>query len=270
MKIAVCLSGQPRVFEYALPSILDFFSGDHEFDFFCHTWNYNTYKRLKPDKVVAPGEHPIIWTGDEPVDEQYLRDLFAKLNPKKFEINGPEVLPNANRTAWDSLFYSLMYANFLKKAYEIEHNFRYDFVIRTRYDIVYYPNTQFVLTPNANKDNYLDIFHLHCGRMAFEYDRVNASDVFFYGSSLAMDAMSDVYRRIVIKSKERRLDDYECLGPGTGITDYGDERNIKSISTLGEICETVYRPEIIPADPRVDFGKIQAYNASFYKTKTDD
>jgi hypothetical protein len=264
MKIAVCLSGQPRVLEYALPSIQDFFSGNYEFDFFCHAWNYNTYKRLNTNAGV--GEQPVYWTGDEPVDVKHLEQLLLKLNPKKYAIQGPEVLDN-RRFGWDSLFFSLMYANYLKKSYEIENDFRYDFVVRTRYDITYFPKRRFQLTALANKDNYHDIYHLHCNRMSYEYNRINASDTVFYGSSLAMDFMSDVYRDINAKSKLRRLDDNECLGPGTSISDFGDDRNMRAVSIIGEIYEAVYRPEVAPANPMTDFDNIRKFNDTFYQMK---
>ena len=84
MKIAVCLSGQPRVIEYAIPSILNFFSGEYEFDFFCHSWNYNTYKRKRDNPGI--GEFPIWWEDDEEVDIAQLEQSLLRFNPKKYSI----------------------------------------------------------------------------------------------------------------------------------------------------------------------------------------
>jgi len=264
MKIAVCLSGQPRTIEYVIPSLLDFFSGDHEFDFFCHTWNYNTYKHKKENPI--PEEHPVYWSTDETVDVVTLEKILERLNPKKAVIHSIAAL-GKRRFSWDSLFYSMMYANHLKKSYEIENNFRYDFVVKSRYDICFLPSTKFKLPIGQSKDNYLDVYTSHAARMSFEYDRINTSDTVFYGSSLAMDLLSDSYRVVSKKlhTPSRRYDDFECLGPGTRLSDFMESKNMRIISCLGDNCEAVYRPEMIPANPLVEFDRINQYNQSFYK-----
>lgn len=267
MKIAVCLSGQPRTIEYAMPSILNFFSGEHQYDFFCHAWNYNTYKRLKNNPKI--GEQPVTWSDDEPVDVVHLTNILMKLSPKKYMIQGVDVL-DIPRFGWDSLFYSMMCANYLKKEYEVENNFRYDFVVKTRYDSIYPPNDKFKLTPPANKNNYLDIYHLVAARMEVEYYRYNASDTLFYGSSLAMDIVCDVYREFKLKSKVKLFDDYYHLGPGTSISEYAEDKNIRSIDIMGEFFETVYRPEMIPADPLMEYDYIAAYHRKFYEVLKND
>jgi hypothetical protein len=263
MRIAVCLSGQPRVIESIIPSLLHFFSGEHEYDFFCHAWDYNTYKRLK--KTPVSGEWPVEWGQDEQVDVDELTHILSRLNPKKCVVDSKNVLSN-HRFAWDSLFYSIMYANHLKKQYEIENNFRYDFVVRSRYDIVFHPSLKFILTAAANTDNYLDIYFTNTNRMDYEYNRINASDTVFYGSSMAMDIISDVHRDIYYKLLQKRLDDWECLGPGTSLSDYAEDRNLRLISLpAGEVYETVYREEMAPLDPITNWDKIKQYNDSFYK-----
>lgn len=268
MKIAVCLSGQPRVIEHAIPSILSFFSGEHEFDFFCHSWNYNTYKKLQHNP--EPNTQPVYWTGDEPVDEVELTTQIQRLNPKKYSIQGVNIIKNY-RFPWDSLFYSMMYANYLKKEYEIEMGFRYDFVVKSRYDIIFDPNTKFKLDSNADKNNYLDVFNPYISRMSFEYMRINASDDMFYGSSMAMDFVCDIYRYLLYKAKAETMDDRECLGPGTAMSSFGDEHNIKFHSIVEGLNRTVYRHEMVPADPLTSYTDICNYNGKFYQViKKDD
>lgn len=268
MKIAVCLSGQPRVIEHTIPSILSFFSGEAEFDFFCHTWNYNTYKRLQPNP--EPNTEPVYWTGDEAVNESVLAHIIHRLNPKKYCIQGVDVIKNY-RFPWDSLFYSMMYANFLKKEYEVEMGFRYDFVVKTRYDIIFEPNSNFKLDFRADKNNYLDIFHPYVSRRDFEYLRIDASDDIFYGSSLAMDLICDVYRKIYEKAKAEKKDDRECLGPGAIIANFGSEHNIQCHTISTGMNKTVYRPEMAPADPVNSYVDICNYNNKFYQVvKKDD
>ncbi len=267
MKIAVCLSGQPRVAEYVIPSILNYFSGEHEYDFFCHSWDYNNYKR----KIDNPGNnpYPVWWEDEEPVDPEYVKQCLSKLSPKACVIDSKQVLqpPDNRRYAWDSLTYSMMYANHLKKQYEVQNNFRYDFVIKTRYDIVYYPNDKFKLSINAHKQNYHDIFTCHAGRMPVEFNRINASDVVFYGSSLVMDMITDLYRIAITRGRNSNFDDYECLGPGTLLSHYGDNRNIKF--QRSEIYNTVYRKEMIPLDPLTNFERINNFNQSLYVVQKD-
>ena len=163
MKIAICLSGQPRTIDYSAPNILQYFSGEHEYDFFCHAWNYNTYKRKKSNP--APGEHPVYWDEDTLVDTAWIEEKINSYKPKKFAVESVHALNpllarltgHRMRFPWDSLTYSIMCANNLKKQYEIENNFRYDFVVRSRYDMIFNPNTRFALNGYADKNNHLDI-----------------------------------------------------------------------------------------------------------------
>jgi hypothetical protein len=261
MRIAVCLSGQPRVIDYAAQSILNFFSGEHQYDFFCHTWDYNSYKRKKENPEI--GEFPVWWEKDVKVDVEQLKNSLALFNPKKYIIHDAHVL--GKRFIWDSLMYSLMYANNLKKQYEIENNFRYDFVVKSRYDTIFSPDRKFVLNKRADKDNYLDSFCIHDARMTYEYNRVNTSDNVFYGTSLGMDMICDVYRHIYIKMKNIRLDDFEYLGPGSYISDYAEGRNLRLIAAASELFETVYRKEMIPQDPVANFPAFREFNQSMYR-----
>ena len=73
MKIAVCLSGQTRTFDYCKESILEFFN---DCDFFCHTYDYNSYHEANV-KPINDG-----W--DKDIQDFY--DIIAKGQKKKVEI----------------------------------------------------------------------------------------------------------------------------------------------------------------------------------------
>ena len=264
MRIAVCLSGQPRVIEYTAAYIKKFFSGEHEYDFFCQSWDYNSYKRKAIDP--KPGEQPVWWDDDRPVDHEWLKNQLTSFQPKKYVIQSLQPNRPCNRFQWDSMFYAAMTANNLKKQYEVENNFRYDFVIKTRYDIIF-RDQQFKFDPSARPDNYLDIFVTHQSRMDYEYNRVNVSDAIFYGSSTAMDLISDVHRELSRKDQLKRDDDHVCIGPGTAMSDLAEERNMRLIVSF-ENLETVYRLEVIPLDPVLDFQEILDFNNSFYRIIT--
>jgi len=260
MRIAICLSGQPRTIDYSAPNILQYFSGDHDYDFFCHSWDYNTYKRKKPNP--EPDEHPVYWDGDESVDVNWLTEKINLYKPKKFTIESVGTFNN-RRFPWDSLSYSMMCANNLKKQYEIENNFRYDFVVRSRYDIIFDPTYRFTINDYANRDNHLDIFCTNEARMDFEFSRINVSDEFFYGSSTAMDMLSDLYRRLTKNSISTRGDDWEWIGPGASMSDYAEDRNLRL--RVIYLPTTVFRPEVVNLNPLTDYGQIANYSISFYK-----
>jgi hypothetical protein len=262
MKIAVCLSGQPRTIDVAAPSILKYFSGDYECDFFCHVWDYNTYKRKKSN--APPGEQPVYWEGDIKVDVDWLDQKVNLFNPKKYTIDSAEAIGAG--FSWASLTYSMMMANHLKKQYEIENNFRYDCVVKSRYDLIFDPRQNFGEEARRhilNQHRYLDIVCLHSSRMSFEYDRVNASDTLLYGSSTAMDLLSELYRKI--QKHLVRQDDFDIIGPGGNISDHAETRNLRMINN--HIQTTVFRPEVSDIDPlTVDgYQQISDYSNTFYK-----
>lgn len=267
MKIAVCLSGQPRTVSYAIGSILHHYSGEnYSFDFFCHSWNYNTYKRKLEDGKLDFLGQPVFWEADELVDEKELLNTLLKFNPQKIKIHSKSIL--AGMWPWKSLFYSATYANMLKKQYEVENNFRYDLVIKMRYDIIFDPRFKFMPHPWACQDNYQDIFVDHAARMAFEYNCLNLSDTVFYGSSLAMDNFFTLYKYLIEKNQNRRDDDLECLGPGTLMFEYGSKLGIRFCTPDTKnknICQTVFRKEVIDKDPIHQFQEIREFNNSLYR-----
>jgi len=249
MKIAICLSGQPRSVKYAAPSIINYFSGNYQVDYFCHSWNYNTWK-YKTDRIC--------WDDDEIIDDSELRKNLSIFNSPKVLIHSKNQISNCGH--WESLFYSIMMVNNLKKQFEIENNFRYDLVIRARYDAIYNPGTKFI-SPEIVDD--LDIYTMHFERMNIEYNRRNVSDVFFFGTSYGMDILCDAYRYLLIKNKQKRLDDYDTLGPGVIIGDYCDRHNLLVRGYSGQ--EIIYRKEMMPLDPIKNFDTILENHMGYYR-----
>jgi hypothetical protein len=249
MRIALCLSGQPRTLKYAAPSILNFFSDTHTYDYFCHAWDYNNYKK-KSDGIS--------WTPNELIDKDELTNDLAIFNPKSIQIHGKCDLPRTYNY-WSSLFYSAWCANHLKKKYEIENDFRYDLVIKLRYDLVFNPGRRFKL--NHPLENDLEIYCMHHERMPYEYMRPNFSDIIYYGSSRAMDGLSDVYK--FLNSNRFRMDNYEGLGPGTWLTKYSQSINLRS-TTVTTLEETIYRDDSIPAHYQDDYAIIADFHRAVY------
>jgi len=138
MKVAICLSGQPRDIEKTLDNIKNNWLNYNQLDFFIHTW------KGKKDNIYRP---------DTPMDicKNDLNIILEKLDPKSFLIEEPKKFDKKYRDSMNwpcyhstknpnpsqniqSMFYSIFQANRLKKQYEEDHNFIYDCVIRCRFD----------------------------------------------------------------------------------------------------------------------------------------
>ena len=117
-KIAICLSGQLRTGILAHNVFRRFFGSLGNYDVFYHTWT------LKRDT------------------SRQVQELY---NPVRFMEEPPLDVHEVG--SFGSMLYSIMQANELKKQYEIENNFRYDLVIKTRFDLIYHEHARFPLTP---------------------------------------------------------------------------------------------------------------------------
>ncbi len=260
MKIAVCLSGQFRTGEYALPSLLNFFQG-HDCDYFCHSWQDNNMRVATPDRF-----RKILDTVDTQFTKDYIESTLQRiLNPKKIVIekNSRKSAPHVG--PWSELFYSLMMANWLKKEYEAENNFKYDLVVKTRYDFVYTPNAIFNPTSYLQHEpltDYLEIFTNGLNRMNMEYSRINVSDTFFYGNTIAMDIICDIYRYLQYRNLDVSMYDFDSPGPGCLLFEFATKHNIR-ISSAG-MQEVIYRHAGIGLDVVKDYHKLSELNREMY------
>ncbi len=256
MKIAICLSGQPRSIEFAAASILDHFKDGrdgHTYDFFCHVWDFNTWKL-----------QDISWTEPESVDHSWLEIQLQKFNPKSFIIGsaGDADKSHPGRfIPYHSLLYSTMMSNYLKRKYEFENKFKYDCVFKVRYDSVFVPG-YYPDLPRTMPERTL--YFPHLGRMDLEYRRFNSSDCLYYGDNWGMDIASDLFRHFEIISNFKE-DDCEKLGPGTTMTRYLQSMHFHLIKAT-DLPEIIYRKESLGLNPldSVEFGSIQSMHRSFY------
>lgn len=254
MKIAICLSGQPRSIEFTYKSILNYFTGDYEVDYFCHVWDYNTWKL-----------QTLKFSDIEKIDRNWLEIQLKNFNPKAYIIGSANDLNRAGGryVYYGSLTYSYMLANHLKKIYELENNFRYDFVVKARFDSIFDPSLKFV---PVNDQDQRKIYVPHLGRIPYEYNRLNASDCLFYGDSWGMDILSDMFRHIKHKQKQINVeDDPDLIGPGSTAFTYLSSFNTRVAATPGNFPEIFYRKEALGLDSIEDFDKIAKIHASFYQ-----
>ena len=183
MKIALCLSGRNKHAAKAFSNVYKNIIKDRDVDVFMHYWDESSEWNDNCLNIYKPVKHSSNVMFSETVVDDYLpvcnRDPGAKL----FNLF--------------CMFYSMYSANFLKRQYELEKAFRYDVVIRSRFDYdintrlnfdsfdgskLYAPNDW---TPNNRPDYILN-------------------DQFGYSSSMIMDLYTSVFtqwdQRVITQS----------------------------------------------------------------------
>lgn len=167
MKIALCLSGQPRAlqegFAYHSRNLIE----EYEVDVFVHSWNSDLNGRVL--RIYKPVKHKF----EDP--------KFGEEHDIKYKYTDEENLwPPRNAL---SAFYSIYQANELKRQHENENGFFYDWVIRSRFD--YAINTMISFKELDNNKLYVP------GRR----DQLMC-DQFGFSSSANMDKYADTYNHI--------------------------------------------------------------------------
>ena len=197
--IAVCLSGQSRTWRTAKENILNFFDVKLEtgrnmrvnVDYFIHTWDINSY-RDKKEPRWQNHDYPIV----NPTEKD---DIYNTFSPKMMEYEHYD--PQVFLHAWESMFYSFMKSVTLKRRYEMEKDFVYDMVIKSRFDINY-------LQEGVNRYGMpINRFYVHkiepfiaygssqnIAKFPLEFNYNNFDDVFFYSDSPTMDIIGQLYR----------------------------------------------------------------------------
>jgi len=169
MKIALCLSGQPRCvkqgYEYHKKNLLD----HYDVDVFCHVWDTNGVEDISLYNPTALM-----------IEKSLTNDLskYTRVPPPQpnWKVKDPA------RAAWN-LTYSLMKANELRQA----STTKYDWVIRSRYDFALN-----VVIPFAELDS-TKLYIPNC-RMTPQRDFGN--DQFAFSSPENMDKYADCFNQI--------------------------------------------------------------------------
>lgn len=162
MKIALCLSGQPRFVKEVAPYILENVCGRYDADVFMHLW-FDENLQTNPYKYGGDGG----WE-QQRIPSTAAEDALSIYKPKLYKIEPSKTFkdstiktdycyyPNGQLVPWSrhwnesnepdyksrmvnnwlSCHYSLNQVNILKKEYEYANDFKYDFVIRCRTDSV--------------------------------------------------------------------------------------------------------------------------------------
>ncbi len=119
MRIAICLSGQPRTWHYTYPSLLNYFAG-HELDLFFHTWSETPTAEL--EELISTYQPRAYVTEDRPLFLEGKRALASR-----FPISPP-------LSVFD-MFHSIAASNTLAlQAHALKP---YDLICRSRFDLAF-------------------------------------------------------------------------------------------------------------------------------------
>jgi len=210
MKLALCFSGQARTFKRCFENLRKNILSKYECDIFVHTWIYDGYN---PGvfgfwcKEYEPDQYDLGLKEDRIIDG----DIFKMYHPKKIIVESPdrkffEKKVKKNTGYKEEFFNSLMMyygiykSNDLKKQYEQERGFKYDCVLRCRFDTQfeqfhimhkYLKNNTIILPPNENVgQTFSDPMKRGMRKSGISF---MSNDQFAYGSSEAMDFYSEAY-----------------------------------------------------------------------------
>lgn len=147
MKIAICLSGHLRRFEATASSLLSQVKADHDCDIFIHTWDRMGYSSAYKTDFI------------QDITLKYSPRITHHYHPKKIIIEdsmfveelkrqGDQYAPHLRGVPkhvghMASMFYKIYAANELRKQYEVESGIKYDWIIRSRTDLLFHEKINF-------------------------------------------------------------------------------------------------------------------------------
>jgi hypothetical protein len=189
-KIALCLSGQLRFIEEGYyRNIFPFILHENDIDVFIHTWAVDDDQNGKP--YINGGNHLM----GGPVDKSHMLDVFNLYNPVRYLIQkqvpfsndkySDRLMPGIKSHNLFSMFYSIYKSNELKRQHELENDFKYDIVVRSRFDI--------------KLDKKID-FSLNTSKLQIPFNCFDPSNGYVdgigYSNSEIMDVYSDTFNNI--------------------------------------------------------------------------
>lgn len=181
-RIAVCLSGQPRNHRQNVKFLRSFLDGSGA-DVFFHLWECD-----EPDRVLA-GLAPL----DHVFDSQVRFAASDEAADMSTAVHREAMLPRPSRDQdSQSMYYSMWRANELKRAYERDNDFRYDVVVRLRFDFFTLDRLCDVISRRDQQDADAD----HALYFPDQAHSVGLNDQFALGSSRAMDVYASAFQEL--------------------------------------------------------------------------
>ena len=263
-RVAICLSGQARTWKSTHESFRRFFNahtaviGEDTYqvqvDYFCHTWKTNTWYRNYD--TVPDGE--LI---SEVICQTELDELIKAYSPISYIIE--DQIPRSSYRYFNSLFCSFSKSIFLKREYELANGFEYDLVIKGRYDAIFSPKFRF----GYHAVDPLVAYTSSITRLHRENYGINFDDVVFYGNSVTMDLIADLYWEQIKRISEKRVDDLSKrgiehpglrMGPGVALYNHMVATNIQPVvyHNDGSMQYAIVRERAAHLEVDEDFYKI--------------
>lgn len=287
IKIAVCLYGQPRTALYCAPWIKQWFnvpSGiqvnqykknfdmipefvskepcDVEVDYFLHIKDYNIYIN-----TIGDPEWDGSTNGVKFVSQEFINELVAVYNPKKYEVLTCEeektMTSTGVRNGYSAMFYSLTSAMRLKREYEIETGQIYDYCFTHRYDGIMGPSIDgFKMRLEGIGFPPMSVLTLgEMYRWKWENWRLGPNDVFLGGDNLAMEMLLADTSRIYASDNFMMCND-DIGGPNVVLGKSFGNSNIRQDSESHLHCAIVRHS----ADLNIPVLESWAYHQNFWLT----
>ena len=174
MKIALCLSGQPRAFNQGYEFVYKNLLKDNDVTVFIHTWQ-------------SPEAHEAIMKYEArtwQIDAALTNDLSKYTNVPPPQPNWK--VKDPARSTWNQL-YGVMICNSLKSEFELLYDMKFDWVIRSRFDFAIN-----VKIPFAELDN-TKLYIPNCRQVP---NRDFGNDQFAFSSSENMDKYADTFTHL--------------------------------------------------------------------------
>lgn len=142
MKLAICLSGHLRRFEHTARSLLTYVKAQHDCDIFLHTWDRLGYSALYKIDVTQDLTHKYI-SRIETLYKPKKSIIESSLFIEELKLQSQQYAPHLQNIPkpvahMASMFYKIYAANELRKQYEIESGVQYDWIIRSRPDLLFH------------------------------------------------------------------------------------------------------------------------------------
>jgi hypothetical protein len=154
MKIAICISGFLRTWEYSKLSFLKHLVQNHDCDLFVHTYKQNYFEYSSEVQNVIYDEEIIVKMFDgfnlkkiviedrnEIIDNIISSSLkYEQLSNYSYKIKESSDI-NSNKISLGARIYDqlrkIYLSNELRKEYERKNNLNYDLYVKTRFDVLY-------------------------------------------------------------------------------------------------------------------------------------
>ena len=200
MKIALCISGQPRGIPLSCEKMKwGIIDPNEDVDVFFHTW-FNPENAGQPFTGAQPAQANIIGKVHPNTPEILLEQLKPRLYiiepQRKFDwAKNLKQASSAVQEQLASMFYSMWVANSLRKQFESNTGTQYDCVVRVRFDLVYDQQIRF-----EDYKQYLQDYIVTSQKFQderenphFQHGDYTLTDIFAFSSPQNMDIFSGTY-----------------------------------------------------------------------------